>query len=243
MNRTSNRFVRFILVVILTLVAVVAVYPLAYMLLSSMKTSIEFIRNPIAWPKTFYFDNFQALYYRFSLLRLFGNTLVSVGGALILSLVLSVPAAFAFAKLRFRFKNSLYMTMIGMMTVPGITFILPNFLLMSRLGWVNHFASVIVIWGVTSIPGNVFLLRALLHSLPNEILEAVRIDGAGYLQVLLRVVVPLSLPGLATVSIFNATAWWNDLLTPLVYLQSDEMKTMTVAVATILGRFSSDYPL
>jgi ABC-type glycerol-3-phosphate transport system permease component len=82
-----------------------------------------------------------------------------------------------------------------------------------------------------------------MRGLPNEILEAVKIDGGGYFQTVLKVVVPMSMPGIMTVSIFNTTGWWNDLMTPLIYLQSDHMKTLTVAVATIIGRFSSDFPL
>lgn len=231
------------LVLFLSLLAFMALYPFIYMVLSSMKTSMEFISRPLSLPRTLYLDNYLALYYRYSLVRLYGNTLLSAAGALLLSLSLSIPASFAFAKLRFAYRDSLYLLFIGLMTVPGITFIIPNYLLMSRIGWLDHYISVIVIWGVTAVPFCGFLLTSLMKTLPDEVIEAARMDGASYMQLMRGLIVPMSVPGIVTISIFNMTTWWNDLLTPLIYLQSNHMKTMTVAVATMLGRFSSDYPL
>jgi raffinose/stachyose/melibiose transport system permease protein len=243
MGYSGNMFIRGMISFLLLLIALVALYPLVYMLLSSFKTSVEFVTNPVALPESFYLDNIKALYYRFNLLSLFGNTVVCVIGAMILSFCISIPASYAFAKLRFKYRSTLYLAMIATMTIPGITFLIPNYLMMTRLGLIDNFLSVVIIWSVGSIPGNVFLLTSLMRGLPNEILEAVKIDGGGYFQTVLKVVVPMSMPGIMTVSIFNTTGWWNDLMTPLIYLQSDHMKTLTVAVATIIGRFSSDFPL
>jgi raffinose/stachyose/melibiose transport system permease protein len=243
MARSMQGILKALIFLILSCIALAAIYPILFMLFSSLRTSVDFINNPLSLPHEFYFDNFKALYYRFSLVSLYGNTAFCVIGALIFSLLFSLPASFAFAKIRFKHRNALYMTMIATMTIPGITFILPNYLLMSKLGLVDHFVSVIAIWSVTSIPGNVFLLTSLMRSIPNELLEAVKIDGGNYFQLMSRVVAPISFPGIMTVSIFNTTGWWNDLMTPLIYLQSDTKKTMTVAVATILGRYSSDFPL
>lgn len=242
-NTLIYNLVRTLIFIILFLIAVLAVYPLIFMLLSSFKTSLEFVSNPLALPQHLYIDNYRALYYRFDVLSLFGNTFFCVAAALVCSLCLSLPASFAFAKIRFKHRGLLFMFMIATMTIPGITFIIPNYLLMSRLGLIDNFLSVIIMWSVTSVPGNIFLLTSLMRGLPNETLEAVKIDGGSYFQLMTRIVLPLSLPGIMTVSIFNVTGWWNDLLTPLLYLQSDSMKTLTVATATILGRYDSDYPL
>jgi ABC-type glycerol-3-phosphate transport system permease component len=204
---------------------------------------LEFIQYPAALPKTWYFDNFMALFYRFSLVRLFTNTLLCVLGAFLLTHCIAIPASYAFAKINFPHRTVFYTALIATMTIPGITFVIPNFLLMSRLGLVDNFISVIIIWGVSTVPGNVFLMTSLMRGLPNEIIEAVKMDGANYWQLMSKIVIPMSIPGIVTVSIFNTTSWYNDLMTPLIYLQSDNMKTVTVAVATILGRFSSEYPL
>ncbi|WP_206669821.1 carbohydrate ABC transporter permease [Paenibacillus luteus] len=235
--------IRFLIFIVLAVIAFMAMYPLFYMAISSMKPTIEYIKHPMGLPKTWYFDNFIALIYRFSLVRLFGNTLVYVGLSLVASLALSIPAAYAFAKLKFKYRNGFYIIMIATMTIPGITFIIPNYLLMSKIGWTDHIISVVTIWSVSAIPSTVFLLTSLMRAMPDEVLEAIKIDGAKYHQAMFKVILPMSLPGVVTVSIFNATNWWNDLLTPLIYLQSDGLKTVTVAVATVLNRFSSDYPL
>ncbi|MGO4698470.1 carbohydrate ABC transporter permease [Paenibacillus sp. 2TAB26] len=243
MKTASRRMVRFLVFIVLAVIAFMAMYPLFYMAISSMKPTIEYIKHPMGLPKTWYFDNFIALIYRFSLVRLFGNTLVYVGLSLVASLALSIPAAYAFAKLKFKYRNGFYIIMIATMTIPGITFIIPNYLLMSKIGWTDHIISVVTIWSVSAIPSTVFLLTSLMRAMPDEVLEAIKIDGAKYYQAMFKVILPMSLPGVVTVSIFNATNWWNDLLTPLIYLQSDGLKTVTVAVATVLNRFSSDYPL
>ncbi|WP_139996601.1 carbohydrate ABC transporter permease [Paenibacillus paridis] len=243
MKTASRRMIRFLIFIVLAVIAFMAMYPLFYMAISSMKPTIEYIKHPMGLPKTWYFDNFIALIYRFSLVRLFGNTLVYVGLSLVASLALSIPAAYAFAKLKFKYRNGFYIIMIATMTIPGITFIIPNYLLMSKIGWTDHIISVVTIWSVSAIPSTVFLLTSLMRAMPDEVLEAIKIDGAKYHQAMFKVILPMSLPGVVTVSIFNATNWWNDLLTPLIYLQSDGLKTVTVAVATVLNRFSSDYPL
>src|SRR5262249_47973000 len=98
------------------------------MLYSSLKTSVEFGMNPAAFPKSFYFDNYKALYLRFDVFRLFSNTFICIAMAWLLSLVLAIPASYAFAKLKFGARNLLFMAMIATMAIPGITFIIPNYL-------------------------------------------------------------------------------------------------------------------
>ncbi|QHW35528.1 carbohydrate ABC transporter permease (plasmid) [Paenibacillus rhizovicinus] len=235
--------VRSLIFVVLAFFALIAVLPLVYMLVSSMKTSTEFFVNPLGVPSVWNFENYRALFIRFDLVRLYGNTIICALGALLLTLLLSVPASYAFAKLRFRFRSALFIGMIATMTIPGITFIIPNYLIMSKLGLIDSYLSVILMWGVISVPGNSFLLTSLMRGLPDETLEAVKMDGANYFQLMFLIVLPLSIPGIVTVSIFCLTGWWNDLLTPLLYLQTDSMKTLTVATATILGRFGDDFPL
>lgn len=232
------------IVLVLAAIAVVAIYPVLFMVISSFKTVVDYINDPIGLPATLrYVENYQAMYYRFNIPRLFFNTVSYIALSSLLSLTVSIPASFAFAKLRFPFSRALRTVMIATLIVPAITFIVPTYVMMANLGLVDHFGSVVLIWAATSVPGNVFLLSSLMRGIPSEILEAARIDGAGYLQTMVRMVIPMSAPGLLTVTIFNVTAWWNDLLIPLIFLQSDESMTVTVAAATIVSRFSMDTPL
>jgi raffinose/stachyose/melibiose transport system permease protein len=243
-SRATTIVLRTAIFVVLALIAFAAVAPLLYMLVNTVRTSTEYIINPLAWPDDLtYFDNYRVLYYNFNILRLFFNTLLYVTLAQTISLALSVPAAFAFAKTSFPHRRALYLFLIGSLAIPPITFIVPDYVMFSRLGWVDRPWAIILLWSATSVPPTVFLLAALMRGLPREVLDASKVDGAGYGRMLLGVVLPMSVPGLITVTIFNITTWWNDLLLPLIFLQSDSHKTVTVAVAGIFGRYNGDFPL
>ena len=232
------------IVVLLAMFAVLALYPILYMASASLKTTSEFIRDPLSLPASLsYHDNYRALWTRFDIPRLFLNTVIYIALSSLLSLAVSLPASFAIAKLRFPFRSVLRFLLIGTLIVPVITYIVPSYVMMARLGFVDSYKSVVLLWSATSVPGNVFLLSSLMRAIPDEILESARLDGAGYFETLTRMVVPLSFPGLITVSIFNVTGWWNDLLVPLIFLQSDRQMTVTVGIATIVGRLTTDYPL
>ena len=244
MQRAHHPLVQLAIQLVLAALAVVALYPIVFMALNAFKTSLAYMTNPVGLPPGFsYVENFQAMVVRFDVLRLFANTAWYILLALLLSHAVSVPASFALAKLDFPFRGALRTAMIATMIVPAITMLVPVYVMLANWGIVNSYWSVVLVWAALAVPGNVFLLSSLMRGIPREILEAARTDGAGYLEALLRIVLPLSLPGLLTVTIFNVTTWWNDLLIPLVFLQSDETKTVTVAAATIMGRFSLDTPL
>jgi raffinose/stachyose/melibiose transport system permease protein len=232
------------IVLVLSLVAAIAVYPILFMGLSSFKTSFEYLADPIGWPSGFsYVDNFVAVYYRFNLPRLLFNTVWYILLASALTLTVSVPASFTFAKARFPGRDGLRAAMIATLIMPPVTFLVPSYVMMANLGVIDTPLPIVLLWSATGVPGSVFLLSALMRSIPSEVLEAARLDGAGYVETLLRIALPLSLPGIITVMIFNITSWWNDLLIPLVFIGQEEKTTLTAAAATIGTRFNMDYPL
>lgn len=243
-KRTIPILTRGSVLAVLILFAVAAVYPLVFMVLSTFRTEGDYLSNPLSFPTTLtYLDNYVAMFNRFNVAGLFLNTLLYITLAALISLCASLPAAFALAKLRFSLSRLFLYLVIASMTVPAIIFIIPNYIFMSDVGLVDSFWSVVLLWAATSVPGSIFLLTAFMRGLPTEVIEATRVDGASYVNMMARVVIPMSLPGIVTITIFNVTAWWNDLLIPLIFLQSDEKMTMTVAVATIVGRYATDYPL
>jgi raffinose/stachyose/melibiose transport system permease protein len=229
---------------ILSVFAFAALYPLVFMLFTSLRTSAEYLDSPLALPSSFtYFENFLAMTYRFNVPRLFLNTIAYIALSSTICLTASIPAAFALAKLRFPCRRVFFMLMVASLAIPAITFIIPDYILMAQLGLVDNPTSVVLLWSAQGVPSTVFLLTSLMRALPSEILEAASVDGANYYHLMTRVVVPISVPGIITVAIFNVTVWWNDLLIPLVFLQSEARQTVTAGVATIVGRFTSDYPL
>jgi ABC-type glycerol-3-phosphate transport system permease component len=211
------------IVVTLGMFAVLALYPIVFMALGSLKQSPEFLRDPLALPRDWtFFDNYRAIWIRFDILRLFLNTVTYILLSSALSLAVTIPASFAIAKLNFPFRNQLRLLMIGTLIIPVITYIVPSYVMMADWGFAGNYKSVVLLWSATSVPGNVFLLSSLMRGIPNEILESAKMDGAGYFQTLGRIVIPLSLPGLITISIFNVTGWWNDLLVPLIFLHQTD---------------------
>ncbi|GCE29674.1 sugar ABC transporter permease [Dictyobacter alpinus] len=244
MKNFSSSLTRTGILLILALLAVAAIYPLLFMLFTSFKTTVEYTTSPMALPQHItYLDNFIAMFSSLDMLQLLLNTIGYILLALLLSLIVSIPASFTLAKLRFPYRRLFFLLIIASLIIPGMTFIIPNYLSMAHLGLVDNFLSVVLLWAATSIPGSVFLLTSLMRGLPGEILEATRVDGANYFHQLVRIAMPMSISGIVTISIFNVTAWWNDLLTPLLFLQTDNKQTITAAIATIGGRYATDYPL
>jgi raffinose/stachyose/melibiose transport system permease protein len=229
---------------LLALVAVFAIYPLFFMLATSLKSQTDYIRDPLSLPATVtYVENFAAMFARFDIVRLYANSVSYIAVAWLICVVAAVPAAFAFARLDFPGRRLLFMAFISSLAIPGVTFIIPDYVLFARLGLIDHPASVILLWATTALPGSLFLLSAFMRGLPRELIEAATVDGAGYFQIMRRIVIPMSVPGIVTITIFSVTAWWNDLLTPLVFLQSEEKATVTLGVATTVQRHGGDTPL
>jgi raffinose/stachyose/melibiose transport system permease protein len=237
-------FGRGTITVALLVVAIFAVYPLFFMFVTSLKSQGDYIRNPLSLPSTWtYFDNYAAMFARFDIVQLYANSVAYIAVAWVICLGAAIPAAYAFAKLDFPARKLLFMAFVASLAIPGVTFVIPDYVLFAELGLIDHPASVILLWATTALPGSVFLLSAFMRALPRELVEAATVDGAGYLQSMLRVILPMSLPGIVTITIFDITAWWNDLLTPLVFLQSPEKATVTLGVATTVQRHGGDTPL
>jgi ABC-type glycerol-3-phosphate transport system permease component len=242
-RRAREGVTRLGILLALALIAAIAIYPIAFMGLSSFRTSFEYLADPVGWPGAFsYLDNFIAVYYRFDLPRLFANTVTYILLASAITLVVSVPASFTFAKARFPAREGLRGAMIATLIMPPVTFLVPSYVMFADLGIIDTALPVVLLWAATATPASIFLLSALMRGIPSEILEAARLDGAGYLQTL-RIALPLSVPGVVTVMIFNITTWWNDLLIPLVFIGQEEKTTLTAAAATLGSRFSMDFPL
>ncbi len=230
---------------LLTVLAIAAIYPLFFMITGSLKHSIEFDTNPLALPTDWTnFENFVALGNRFNVFRLLGNTALYASISLALCLLIAIPASYALAKLRFPGSRIVFGVIVASMGIPIIAILVPDYLLFVSLGFADSPVGVIGMWTVRSLPGSIFLITALLRSLPDELIEAAKVDGASYLRTMISIILPLSVPGIVTASIFNITGWWNDLLVPLVFLQSEEKQTITGSVATIGQRLAAtDYPL
>jgi multiple sugar transport system permease protein len=186
-------------------------------------------------------ENYRALFTRLHLARSFANSLLLAGAATAISLVLNALAGYAFARLRFRGRDRLFRLLLAALVVPGQIGMLPLFLLLKELGLVNSYLGVLVP-GLASIFG-IFLVRQYCLGIPQSVLDAARVDGAGELRIWWSIVLPLCRPILATLAIFTFMGTWNDFLWPLIVLTDEDLHTLPVSLANLLGEHAQDLEL
>jgi multiple sugar transport system permease protein len=177
----------------------------------------------------------------FPFARFFLNSLVTAGGVTALQLVTSSLAAYAFARLRLPGRDLLFLLYLATLIVPFEILIIPDFLIVRQLGWIDTFAALIIPRSFSAF--GVFLLRQFFLTLPRELDDAALMDGASRLRIFRHVVVPLSLPALTTLAIFTFLGEWTLLLWPLVVTNSNDMMTLSVGLATFQGQYGTQWNL
>ena len=220
-------------IVVLTLGALIVLYPFIYMVMNSVKPGREILHSPTALPSVITFSGYEGVFNRLNILRLFRNSLVLALSITFVNTSLSALAAYAFAKISFPGRNRLFAYMLVTMMIPGVLFLIPTYVLIYSIGWVGRFEALIVPSAVTVY--NIFLIRQFMVTIPNEIIESARIDGATEWQIFLRIILPLSRPVLATVAILNFIASWNDFFGPLLYLNQPENWTVQLGLQQFRG--------
>lgn len=216
----------------LLLLALLALAPLAWMVSVSFMPMGEASRfPPPLLPGAATLDNYHQLFARTGFGRAFANSLVVAMAITLGSLLVNTAAGYAFAKLRFRGRERMFQLLLAALVVPAQVAMLPLFLLMKELGLVNSLGGVVVpaLAGVFGI----FLVRQYARSIPDALVEAARIDGAGELRIFVQVVLPMLKPVLVTLAIFTFMAAWNDFMWPLIVLAEQQQYTLPVALAAL----------
>ncbi len=219
-----------VLYVALTVGLVAMVTPFVWMLFSSFKSTAEIRQNPTTFlPIDWTLDNFTQLFGRLDFATYFTNSTVVAVVVTAGNIVFSSMVGYALAKLEFRGKKLLFVLVLGTLMVPGVVTFVPLFVLTANLGLVNTYPGLILPFLIT--PLGVFLMRQFMLGLPDELIEAARIDGAGEWRIFLRVIMPLCGPAIATLTILTFLGSWNNFLWPLVVATSEQMYTLPVALA------------
>jgi multiple sugar transport system permease protein len=236
----GNLLARLVLYLVLILIGAFFVLPIAWMFSTAFKPFVETLQ-PTWIPQEPTFENFTNIFNDPSIpvLRWFMN---SVGVALAftaLVVVIDALAAYAYARMEFVGRNLLFGLLLATLVMPGIMFLVPNYLTVVRLGWLNTYQGVIAP-GLSGVFG-VFFLRQFFQSIPKELEEAAYIDGATVFTTFLRVSLPLAKGAIATLAIITFLTSWNDFLWPLLILNDRTLQTLPVGLATIQGQYSFDY--
>jgi multiple sugar transport system permease protein len=226
----------------LALLTLLFVSPLLFMLSTSFKTNLEAVSASPTWiPRRPTTDGYRFMFStaQTPVLRWFLNSLLAAIGQAALVLVTASMAAYALARMEFRGKRLLTGLIIATLFLPPVALLIPNYVIVAELGWLDSLTGVIVP-GAASAFG-VFFLRQFFVSLPRELEEAAVIDGANRLQIFLRVILPLSKPALATLALLSFLTNWNDFLWPLYVLFSPERLTLQPGLSTLQSAFTFDY--
>ncbi|MGB3460870.1 carbohydrate ABC transporter permease [Rhodanobacter lindaniclasticus] len=222
--------------------AAVAVLPLLWMLSASLMPagSASSLPPPLL-PAQPTLDNYRALFARAGMGRYLLNSLVISGAIAALALVCNLMAGYAFAKLRFAGRERLFRALIGALLIPAQVAMLPLFLLLKYAGLINSYAGAIVP-GMATLFG-IYLVREFARSVPDELLEAARIDGAGEWRIFVQIMLPLLKPIMVTLTVFTFLAAWNDFMWPLIVLTGQEHYTLPLALASLAREHSEDTEL
>lgn len=242
-NPLLRSIVKWLVTFILVVVAVVALYPLVFTILNSLKTRTGYAQNPLGLPFDLTFENYADTFVRMDVPRLLLNSIVTTGGGLLLSTVAALFIAYAVTKLRIKGGNLIFLFIIAMLVIPSQVVIYPLYETILDLGLGGTYQGLILSYAAFGLPISTYMLAAFFRAIPDELIEAARIDGAGELRILFQMMLPISTPAIAALSILNFVWMWNDLLLPLVIMGGSDKTTLMVGVALLSGQYDVSIPL
>ena len=233
------------LTIALGVLAIVWLLPIVWVVVTSFKVTADIVKLPpewIPWPMTA--DHYYEVLFSSSrtarIGRAFLNSLVIALGTVAIVVVTSAMTAYPLARMRFPGRDLVFTLLVGSLMIPNAVVLVPQYVLVQRLGWLSTYQGLIVPEAATTFAFGVFLLRQFFLTMPGELEDAARIDGANAWQVFTRVVLPLSQPVLAALAIFAFRSAWNDFLWPLIAVNKPEMFPLPVALALLRSAYSSE---
>ncbi len=231
-----------IVYIILSVLAIGMVIPFFWMVLASFKNSNEVFSIPMKiLPTVWHFENYQTIWEKIPLLTFFKNTAKLTVITTVIQVFTSCFAAYGFAKVKFKGRDMLFVIYVTTIAVPWQVYMVPQFALMSKIHLTNSHLGLILMQAFSAF--GVFLMRQFMMGIPDELLEAARIDGLTEYGIFARIALPLAKPGIATLIIFTFVNIWNDFMGPMIYLNSTELKTIQLGIRMFISQYGADYAL
>lgn len=232
-----------IVYIILILIALVMIVPFLWMLSASIKSDREvFQMNPFVWiPENPKWSNYRDIWTKIPFAKFVSNTVFLTIVVTFLQLLTSSFAAYSFAKLTFRHKKGLFLAYIATIAMPWQVYMVPQFIMMRKMGLNDKLTAIICLQAFSAF--GVFMMKQFYEGIPDDLCEAARIDGMSEYKIYASIMLPLSKPALSTLTIFTFVATWNDYLGPLIYLKSQDKKTIQLGLKMFISQYSSDYGL
>lgn len=239
--KVKKRTQKTIITILLTLGSILILSPVWWMFATSLKDMQEVMQSPPTfWPKSWHWGNYietwkAAPFSRYALNTIFITFFVVIGNVLANTFI-----AYGFSKIRFKGREFLFALVLATMMIPGFVTMIPQYVMFSKLHWLNTYYPLIV----PAFFGNaffIFLLRQFFLTIPNELIEAAKIDGGNHYYIWSRIIVPLSKPAIATVAVFSFNGAWNDFLGPLLYVNDENLYTLQLGLSVFKGQLATQW--
>lgn len=239
--RISN-IKKYVIYGLLILLSLLILLPFFWMISSSLKTSQDVFSVPMSWlPETVVWKNFSDIWTKIPLLLFFKNSFKLAIIITLLQVLTSSFAAYPFAKMNFAGRDLIFLCYVATIAVPWQVYMIPQFILIRKMHLADTHLSLILMQAFTAF--GVFLIRQAYMGIPKELSEAARIDGLSEFGIYRRIMLPLSKPAIATLVIFTFVNTWNDYMGPMIYLNSNELKTIQLGLRMFITQYSADYNL
>jgi multiple sugar transport system permease protein len=226
--------------ILLVLAAAVTLIPVTWTVLSSLKSNDTIFAIPMQWlPDSLHWNNYSEAFEVAPFARYFLNSAIVAASVTATTVFFGAMAGYGFSKFRFPGRNLVFGLILVTFMIPFPVIMIPLFVLVRNFGWVNTYWGLIIPGALTGFA--VFMMRQFIQAIPSELIDAARIDGAGELRIFLTLVLPLARPALATLGILTFLESWNNLLWPLIVIQSDEMETIPLGLTKFSTLYSSNY--
>jgi len=214
--------------------------PVLWIALSSFKNLSEiYMSPPTFFPKLWIFSNYTEAIAQFPFLRYLWNSVYVTVSATVITLLINSMAAFALSKYKFPGRDVIFVLMLATLMIPVRVIMLPVYMMIAKLGMANTLAGIIIPPSAT--PTGVFILRQYMLTIPDELIDAAKIDGAGHLQIYARIIMPLATPALAVLTVFSVMWRWNDFMWPLIVINKEKLFTLQLALARFRGELVTDW--
>lgn len=242
-TRIGSRRAQLPIFIVLLAVAATIVYPLYFVILTSLRPNADYLQNPFGFPGDWSFDNYLRLIESYGIGQAFLNSLFIGAVSVTTILVLATLAGYALAKLPVPGSRYITAAFVSVMLIPGPVLIIPIYLMLARLDLIGTYQGLILVYVATGLPFATFFLTLSFRGIPDDVIEAARIDGAGFFRILWSIIRPMGSSGLATLAVLQFLGAWNELIFAFILVQDESMRLLTPQLASIGERFLTDQPL
>ena len=236
------RLARALAYAVLALFTLGVVYPLMAVVFDSLKSQNEFFADPWGWPLHLDFGNYSYAWGQAHIPLFVVNSAIVAGATALLTLVLSAAAGYTFARFRFRGRRALFLLFVVLLIVPAPVSIIPLYVIVSNLHLMDTYLALILPYTAAGLPFSIYLLRTFFASIPRELIDAARIDGCTELSAFVRVVLPISRAGLATVAILSFVGAWNEFFLALLFIHNPDLLTLPLGLQTFFFQYHVQWP-